>query len=714
LRIADWKECAIGDRAIFFESAISNPQFDPWSIPLCGSAQMKPFNKILIANRGEIALRVMRTCRVMGISSVAVYSDADALALHVRFADEAVHIGRAPSKDSYLSIEKIIEAAKRTRAEAVHPGYGFLSENADFAEACEAAGLLFIGPSADAIRRMGLKSTARRMMAAAGVPVVPGYDGDDQSLDGLRKNAEAIGLPVLIKASAGGGGKGMRVVGVAGELREAIEGARREAEKAFGDGTLLVEKYIDNARHVEVQILGDKHGGLMHLFERECSIQRRHQKVIEESPSPAVNPELRGRMCEAAIAAGRAIGYTNAGTVEFILAPSGEFYFIEVNTRLQVEHPVTEMITGLDLVKLQIEIAEGNSLSVAQQDLKQTGHAIEARLYAEDPNNQFLPATGALHEWDVPSSTGGLRIDSGVDRGTEIGIHYDPLLAKLIAHAPDRETARRRLGFALRNLVALGVRTNREFLMRTLQHPGFAVGKYHTGFIDEHLNELITQGDEADDLIAASVVALYVSKQQQTKAAILPNLAPSYRNNPFRDPSIKLLVGDGAFEISMRPWERSLPGRELTADTGSDSFVLSHNDWQANAQVVSFEPGSIRVTIDGVQRAFRIAEAGDQFFVQSQSSSRLVMRAARYPRSHAASEHESAYAPMPGQILKVLVSIGQQVSAGDPLVILEAMKMEQTLRASSSGVVEAVLVKQGDVVAPGDTLVKITAVKGDS
>jgi len=671
------------------------------------------FTKILIANRGEIALRVMHTCRAMGISTVAVYSDVDARAPHVRFADDAVHIGPAPSKDSYLNIEKIIAAGKRTGAEAIHPGYGFLSENADFAEACEASGITFIGPAADAMRKMGLKSTARRIMAAAGVSVVPGYDGEDQSLEVLSRNAEAIGLPVLIKASAGGGGKGMRVVRDASKLEAAIEAARREAEKAFGDGTLLLEKYIDNARHVEVQILGDKNGGLIHLFERECSIQRRHQKIIEESPSPALSSELRQRVCEAAVSAGRAIGYTNAGTVEFILAPSGEFYFIEVNTRLQVEHPVTEMITGLDLVKLQIEIAQGNALSVAQQDLKATGHAIEARLYAEDPNNEFLPATGTLHEWDVPSSIDGLRIDSGVDRGTEVGIHYDPLLAKMIAHGPDRETARRKLAHGLKSLVALGVQTNREFLIRTLEHAEFAGGTYHSGFIDERLSELVSQEDAAEDSIAASAVALYIGKRQQAETSILPNLLPNYRNNPFRDPSIKLLVGERAFEISMRSWERGRPRRKLTTDAANDSFVLSHNDWQANAQVVSFEPGSIRVTLDGVQRSFRIAEAGDQFFVQSQASSRLVTRAARYPRSQSASEHESAYAPMPGQVLKVLVSVAQQVSVGDPLVILEAMKMEQTLRASAEGVVEAVLVKQGDVVAPGDTLVKIAASKGD-
>ena len=658
---------------------------------------MKPFNRILIANRGEIALRVMRTCRAMGISTVAVYSDADARAPHVRFADAAVHIGPASSADSYLNVEKIIAAAKRTGAEAVHPGYGFLSENADFAEACEAASITFIGPTADAIRKMGLKSTARRMMAEAGVPIVPGYHDEDQSHEALSKNVEVIGFPVLIKASAGGGGKGMRVVRDASELREAIESARREAEKAFGDGTLLLEKYLDRARHVEVQILGDHHGNLIHLLERECSIQRRHQKIIEESPSPAVNHELRRRICEAAVAAGRAIGYTNAGTVEFILAPSGEFYFIEVNTRLQVEHPVTEMITGLDLVKLQIEIAEGKPLLLVQEHIKQHGHAIEARLYAEDPNNGFLPATGTLHEWDEPLSIDGLRIDAGVERGTEVGIHYDPMLAKVIAHASDRETARRKLAYGLRNLFAPGVQTNREFLIRAIEHPEFASGTYHTGFVDGHLDELITQKDPTEDLITASVVALYIRKRQQAEAATLPHVPPSYRNNPFRYPSVNLQVEDDVFDISWRP-------------IGNEAFAISCGDWQARVQLVSFERGRIHVSIDGIQRMFRIAEAGDQFFVQSSSSSQVVTRLPRYPQSHSASEHESAYAPMPGQVLKVLVEVGQHVSAGDALVILEAMKMEQTLRATTDGVVEAVLVKHGDVVAPGDRLVEIAAV----
>ena len=447
----------------------------------------RKLSKILVANRGEIAIRVMRTCRAMGISAVGVYSDADLRSPHVRYADEAVRIGPPPGKDSYLSIGNIIEAAQRTGAEGIHPGYGFLSENADFAEACDAAGITFIGPTAPAIRAMGLKSTARGLISRAGVPVVPGYDGLD-----IPKQGEAVGFPLLIKASAGGGGKGMRVVRDGGELLDAIEAAHREAEKAFGDGTLFLEKYIERARHVEVQILGDHHGHLIHLFERECSIQRRHQKIIEESPSPDLTPELRNRVCEAAVAAGRAIGYTNAGTVEFILAPSGEFYFIEVNTRLQVEHGVTEMITGLDLVELQIEIAEGRTLSVTQQEIRQRGHAIEARLYAEDPNNGFVPATGTIYEWDEPQRIQGLRIDTGVERDTEVGIHYDPMIAKLITHGSDRETARRKLVNGLKGLFAPGVLTNREFLIRVLEHQEFASGSYHTGFVDEHLDELVT------------------------------------------------------------------------------------------------------------------------------------------------------------------------------------------------------------------------------
>jgi len=607
----------------------------------------------------------------MGISTVAVYSDADARSPHVRLADEAVHIGPAPSKDSYLNVQKIIDAAKRTKADAIHPGYGFLSENADFAEACEAAGLTFIGPAPEVIRKMGLKNTARQIMSSAGVPVVPGYDGEDQSPAVLHEKAMTIGLPVLIKASAGGGGKGMRVIRDQNELADSIEAARREAEKAFGDGTLLIEKYIENARHIEVQILGDHHDNLIHLFERECSIQRRHQKIIEETPSPALSSELRERLCETAITAGRAIGYTNAGTVEFILAPSGEFYFIEVNTRLQVEHPITEMITGLDLVRLQIEIAEGRSLSIAQDDVKQAGHAIEARLYAEDPANGFLPATGTILDWRAPVSIRGLRIDSGVELDTEVGIHYDPMLAKVIARAADREAALQKLVYGLQHLSVLGVATNRELLIRILEHSEFQSGQYHTDFVTQHLDELIA-GDRDEDTLVAAVVASYLHRKTQDEANVLPKAPLHYRNNPFRDPSIKLQVAGVTHEVS---WKQ----------IAHNEFTVSAGDWQANLRLVSSElpseRGKVGLEIDGIQRTFRIAEASDQFFVQSGSLSRVVTRLSRYPRPAKASEHESAFAPMPGQVLKILVAVGQQVSAGAALVVLEAMKMEQTLRA---------------------------------
>ncbi|HEX8183510.1 MAG TPA: biotin carboxylase N-terminal domain-containing protein [Blastocatellia bacterium] len=655
---------------------------------------MKKFRKILISNRGEIVLRITRTCRAMGIATVAVYSDADAQSAHARAADEAVRIGPAPSNESYLRIERIIEAAHRTGADAVHPGYGFLSENADFAAACESAGLAFIGPSAGSIRKMGSKSTARKIMAEAGVATVPGYDGEDQRPKYLSGRALELGLPALIKAASGGGGKGMRIVRHAAELEEAIEAARREAEKSFGDSTLLIERYIENARHIEVQILGDSFGNLIHLFERECSMQRRYQKIIEESPSTLLTPELRAAICAAALKAGRAINYTNAGTVEFVLTPNGEFYFIEVNTRLQVEHPVTEMITALDLVRLQIEIAEGKRLALSQEDVKQAGHAVEARLYAEDPDNDFLPATGMIHDLNLLSSTEGLRIDTAIERKTEVGIYYDPLLVKLIAHGADRETAIRKLAYALRNIFIHGVVTNRDFLIRLLEHKDFLGGRLHTGFVAEHLDELVTEKDAEHDLIAASVVTLYLCKSQQAENKVLPRVPPHYRNNPFRDPRSKLRIAGDIFDLSWHP-------------RGDDMYAVHCGDWQAEIQIMSFEPGSIRISVDGTQRLFIITEAGQQFFVHSSLGSRTVTRLPRYPGARITAQQENTSAPMPGQVLKILVAAGQQISAGDPLVVLEAMKMEQTIRASTEGVVEAVLVKQGDVVAPGDVLVHI-------
>ncbi|HKE02922.1 MAG TPA: acetyl-CoA carboxylase biotin carboxylase subunit [Blastocatellia bacterium] len=657
--------------------------------------EIRTFRKILIANRGEIALRVMRSCRAMGIETVAVYSEADAHAPHVRFAGEAVHLGAAPAKESYLRIEKIIDAAERTGADAIHPGYGFLSENAEFAERCAAAGVVFIGPPPTAIQAMGLKSSARRLAAGAGAPVVPGYDGEDQSVETLRAQMIEIGFPVLIKASAGGGGKGMRVVRTKNAVDEAVGSARREAEKAFGDGSLLLEKYVEGARHVEVQILGDAHGNLVHLFERDCSLQRRHQKIVEESPSPAVNGELRRKMGDAAVNIGRAIGYTNAGTVEFILAPSGEFYFIEVNTRLQVEHPVTEMITGLDLVRLQIEIAEGRPLTCAQADLKTEGHAIEARLYAEDPANDFLPSTGRILDLQLPM-TEGVRIDAGVERGMEVGIHYDPMLAKLIAHGENRDAAIRKLVYALRQSSIQGLRTNLDFLVRLLDHQGFRQGRAHTGFIAENLVELLADDDprlNRDSLVAA---AIYLQNQWLTSDGLLAELPPNYRNNPYRDPSIKFRIGADEIEVSWR-------------QMGAGAYRARVFDTTVTAQVLSCGPDRVRIEIDGVQRSFKITAADDELYVHSSLGARVIKRPPRHPMRQSSSEQGSANSPMPGKVLKILVGVGQKVSAGDPLIILEAMKMEHTMRAVVDGVVESILVGDGEVVGPGQLLVQITS-----
>jgi acetyl/propionyl-CoA carboxylase alpha subunit len=625
------------------------------------------FRRILIANRGEIAVRIASTCRAMGIESVAVYSGFDANAMHVRLADRAVPIGPAAARDSYSNTPAILEAARVTEADAIHPGYGFLAENADFAAACEDAGLVFIGPRSSVIRALGSKIRSRILAQEAGVPVAPAGSAQDMT---------KVGFPLLVKASAGGGGRGMRIVRDAEGLEEALAAARGEAIRAFGDDALLVEKYIEHARHVEIQIWGDHHGNLMHLYERDCSVQRRHQKVIEESPSPAVSPELREHMTAAALALARRIGYTNAGTVEFLLAPQGDFYFIEVNTRIQVEHPVTEMITGLDLIRLQIEIAQGRPLP--NQLPRQDGHAVEARLYAEDPENDFLPSTGTLHVWRPPEAIEGIRIDAGVEEGTEIGVHYDPLLAKVIAHGPDRETAINKLRFALRNFAAQGPRTNREFLLDVLDNEVFRSGRAHTGF------RLPASGDEQsrkeeEDKISATVTAAYIEHSERATRRVLPSIPAGFRNNPFPSPPIK-------FEIR---------GREFQPTGGAKTQILGIVKHQVDALV------------GGVRHRFHIQHQGDNYYVRSSLLQRTVTRLPRFPRQAGSHSHEAANSPMPGQILRVLVTEGQTVKPGDPLIALEAMKMEQTIKAAAEGVVKAVLVKPGDMVAPGQMLVEI-------
>ncbi len=465
--------------------------------------------RLLIANRGEIALRVIRACREMAIEAIAVFSDADTGATHVRAADAAVRLGPAPASESYLNIDTVIEAARRTRADAIHPGYGFLSENAAFARACAKAGITFVGPPADAIERMGSKIAARALMERAGVPVVPGRTPRDQSDAGIITAAETVGFPVLVKASAGGGGKGMRIAFDRASLAEAVPAARREAQAAFGDSTLYIERLVQKPRHVEMQVFADAHGNVVHLFERECSVQRRHQKIIEESPSPVLTPSLRQRMGEAAIAAARSAGYQNAGTIEFLVEGcDGEarFYFLEMNTRLQVEHPVTEAVTGTDLVRAQLLVATGKPLPWRQDDLIQRGHAIECRVYAEDPSSGFLPQAGTLRLYREPAGP-GIRVDSGVEEGAQVPVHYDPMLAKVIASAESREAARARAIAALRSFPILGVRTNLRFLIDVLESAAFAAGDVHTGFIDEHLDELLIARDTPAVVTAVAEVA---------------------------------------------------------------------------------------------------------------------------------------------------------------------------------------------------------------
>jgi acetyl-CoA carboxylase biotin carboxylase subunit len=491
----------------------------------------RALTRVLIANRGEIAVRIIRACREAGIESVAVYSDADARGLHVTLADRAERIGPAPALQSYLDIAAVIDAARRSGADAIHPGYGFLSERAGFARAVEAAGLIFIGPPADAIERMGSKIGARSLMEKAGVPIVPGRTPDDQSDSGIAAAAAALGFPVLIKASAGGGGRGMRVVREARAATELIAAARREAATAFGDGTLYVERLIERPRHVEVQVFGDDHGHVVHLFERECSLQRRHQKVIEESPSPVLAPAVRGQMGAAAVAAAKAVGYRNAGTIEFLFEGEGDnarFYFLEMNTRLQVEHPVTEAVTGVDLVRAQLEVAAGAPLPWTQESLHQRGHAIECRIYAEDPAANFLPQAGPLLLYREPAGP-GLRIDAGVAEGDEVGVNYDPMLAKLIAAAETRDAALERAIAALRAFPVLGIRTNIPFLLRVLQHPDVRRGAAHTSFLDEHLAELTAPATPPVEAIAAAAVASPLLSRG-------PGNAPQGDGHEFADP----------------------------------------------------------------------------------------------------------------------------------------------------------------------------------
>lgn len=654
----------------------------------------RPVTKVLVANRGEIARRVLRTVRAMGLAGVAVYSDADASAPHVLDADEAVRIGPAPSRDSYLNVERLLDAARRTGADAVHPGYGFLSENAEFAAACAAAGLTFIGPPVEAIRAMGSKIEAKRRMSAAGVPTIPGATASDLSDDQLREHAAVIGFPILVKASAGGGGKGMRIVRDDAGLAAAVAAARREAARAFGDDAIMLERYVDSPRHIEIQVFGDHHGHVIHLGERECSIQRRHQKVIEEAPSVAVDAALRRRMGAAAVAAAEAIGYAGAGTVEFILDQSGAFFFLEVNTRLQVEHPVTEAVTGLDLVEWQIRVARGEQLPLRQEDVPLRGHAVEARLYAEDPAHDFLPATGTVRLW-APAALPGVRYDSGVETGSAVGVDYDPMLAKVIAHGATRDDAVARLARALRTLGVGGLTTNRDFLVQVLEHPAFAAGAIDTHFIERHLpaESRTPPRDPAVERTHAIVAVLAAHVARRATPGPVPASIPSgWRNSRWRPERCSVRVGGDEIAV------------EYVASPG-DRFAVTAAGTPADVVLGGVGSDTMDLEINGVRRTYRLATDGDVTWIHSSLGTTTCTVVPRFPLARRDDVAGGCVAPMTGIVRAVNVQIGDRVEKGTVMLVIEAMKMEHEMIAHGDGTVKEIRVEVGQMVDPDFVLV---------
>jgi 3-methylcrotonyl-CoA carboxylase alpha subunit len=662
------------------------------------------FTKILIANRGEIACRVIRTCKRLGIRTVAVYSEADARAQHVTLADEAVAIGPAPARESYLVAERIIAAAKATGAEAIHPGYGFLSENGEFAQAVADAGLVFIGPPPSAIHAMGSKSAAKALMVAANVPVVPGYHGEDQSLATFEKEAARIGYPVLIKASAGGGGKGMRVVAEPSELASQIEGAKREALKAFGDDHVLIEKYLQRPRHIEVQVFGDTHGQIVYLFERDCSVQRRHQKVFEEAPGPRVTPEMRERLGKTACEAARAIGYTNAGTIEFIADQDGQFFFMEMNTRLQVEHPVTEMVTGQDLVEWQLRVAAGERLPLRQDDLKLNGSAIEVRVYAEDPSKDFLPAVGRISHLGWPVANPHLRVETGVRSGDEISIHYDPMIAKLVVWGEDRATALRRLAQALRDTHIAGLVNNTAFLLRVAEHPEFVAGDFDTGFIGRNRAALIPETVASPRALAFAAFATLAHRKQALHRAALrtaephspwANLGP-FRLNAASTETMQFKAGETTHTVTVTTPRAG----SLVVAAGGETFTGAGTLTGDGALKVTLTTGTelVRVVFDGP--LLTLFDRGETLRLEH------IDPLAIGDADHAG-EGGNLTAPMPGKVIRVMIGPGTAVKRGTPLLILEAMKMEHTITAPVDGTLEAVHFAEGDLVKEGETLAEL-------
>jgi 3-methylcrotonyl-CoA carboxylase alpha subunit len=661
------------------------------------------FDTILIANRGEIACRVIRTARRLGIRTVAVYSEADAGARHVAMADEAVLIGPAPAAQSYLDGAAILAAAAATGAQAIHPGYGFLSENADFAEACAVAGLVFIGPPPAAIRAMGSKAESKRLMERAEVPMVPGYHGAAQTPADLAKAAPAVGFPVLVKASAGGGGKGMRVVRQPDGLAAAVAAAQREAKAAFGDDALLLERYLDRCRHVEIQVFADGHGNAVHLFERDCSIQRRHQKVIEEAPAPGLADSVRRAMGEAAVAAARAVGYRGAGTVEFLYQDE-QFFFIEMNTRLQVEHPVTEMITGLDLVEWQLLVAAGRPLPLTQEQITRHGHAFEARLYAEDPARDFLPATGRLVHLRPPAESPHLRIDTGVGEGDVVTVHYDPMIAKLVVWDEDRERAVRRLRRALADTQLAGLSTNLGFLTRLAGHPAFAAGEVDTGFIERHRADLLPPPAPVPPLaLAFASVALLLWRDEEARRSAAASADPhspwhlttGWRMNDDNSHIMRFLDGEAA--------------RQVVVHFRPDGWLLNLTEGDLAVRHARFDGRMLSAEIAGRSRSAAVIQQGRELVILHDGEAWHLMQDDPGLAAGAEDGDTRLAAAMPGTVVQVLVVAGQQVSRGQPLIVVEAMKMEHTISAPADGTVGEVHFGVGDSVAEGVELLCFAA-----
>ena len=648
---------------------------------------MKKIDTLLVANRGEIACRVMRTAKALGLTTVAVHSATDRNARHVEEADIAIDLGGAKPAESYLRADAVLAAAKAAGAQAIHPGYGFLSENAGFARACEEAGLIFLGPPASAIDAMGSKSAAKALMETAGVPLVPGYHDEAQDYATFQREAQRIGYPVLLKAAAGGGGKGMKVVEREAELAEALASAQREAQSGFGDSRMLVEKYLTKPRHVEIQVFADQHGHCLYLNERDCSIQRRHQKVVEEAPAPGLSAELRAAMGESAVRAAQAIGYVGAGTVEFLYDEgSGQFFFMEMNTRLQVEHPVTEAITGLDLVAWQIRVARGEPLPITQEQVPLIGHAIEVRLYAEDPEGGFLPASGHLALYREPAAGPGRRVDSGIREGDDISPFYDPMLAKLIAWGENREEARQRLLSMLAETAVGGFKTNLAFLRRVLAHPAFAEGELDTGFIARHHDALLP----APSALPARFWQLAAEAWVQSEAA--------------------RVRGDDAHSpwSAQSGWRSGLPGEtdlHLLAKGESQVVRLRHADGQRIAQL----DGQWLDVKDGeIRRRHQVIRRGDSLYLEWNGELVSVQRFDPIAEAEAAHSHQGGLgAPMNGSIVRILVEPGQSVEAGAALVVLEAMKMEHSIRAPHAGVVKSLYCSEGELVSEGTALVEL-------